>query len=94
MFALTSSFFTTWATGILNGYTLEKGGLPTGIKYTTLGISSGIGIIKVLSGLPNPIPRSTPISAIFWMPPLLAGSTFCVGNQLGKAIRFTKKIEG
>jgi hypothetical protein len=89
-FAL-GSFFTTWTTGILNGYTLEKGGLPTGIKYTVMGFTSVFGIMNGLSKLPTPIPRSTSVGSLFLIPPLLAGSVFCVGDQFGKALRIGMK---
>lgn len=83
------SLFSTWSIGILNGYTLKENGLPNSIKYGTMVLASGIHIVKDLGNFTKPIPKTTMVG-VFVAIPIMIGATFCVGNYLGKGVRYAK----
>ena len=82
---------TTWLTGAINGYTLKEDGLPANIKYSVMGLTTGIHIIKGFGQIKLPVvkPGST-LAGLFIGIPLVIGVNFCVGNYLGKAIRYAE----
>lgn len=43
------SVFTNWAVGLINGYKQKENGLPNGIKYGTIGVTTFVAMIKTLA---------------------------------------------
>jgi hypothetical protein len=85
------SIFTNWAVGAINGYKQKENGLPNGIKYGTLGLSTLVGTIKVLGSEFSPSVRPAHrLAGIFIGVPVLVGTTFCLGHHLGKAVRYAE----
>jgi hypothetical protein len=92
------SLFTNWAVGLINGYKQKENGLPNGIKYGTMGITTFVSMIRVLGhmdtsskGIINT--GATPgqkLFSLFVGVPLVMGANFCVGNHMGKAIRWAE----
>jgi hypothetical protein len=85
------SFFSSWAIGALNGYTQKEGGLPAGIKYNIMGLTTIVGAIRVLGLQPQPIrdPRAL-LGNMLVAVPLLVGTSFCLGNSVGKGVRLVE----
>lgn len=90
------SIFTNWAVGLINGYKQKENGVPNGIKYGTMGITTSIAMIKTLAEFDSPnIIRvgATPgqkLAGLFIGVPLVMGMNFCVGHHMGKAIRWAE----
>lgn len=82
------SFLSSWAIGALNGYTQKEGGLPAGIKYNVMGLTMVVGFLRVLGSQPQPIrdPRAL-LGNMLVAVPLLVGTSFCLGNSVGKGVR-------
>ena len=85
------SIFTNWAIGALNGYSLKDNGLPKGIIYGTLGITTFSNMFNVLGTFNAPdikyYSTGTKLSALFIGVPIMMGTSFCMGNFFGKGIR-------
>jgi hypothetical protein len=95
-------FFSTWAVGLMNGIitphkdattaaTATAQGLPTGFKYGTIGLVSGVGMANAIGNLTSahlPLPRIQALG-IFAGIPLLVGSVFCTGHFVGKSVRYS-----
>lgn len=90
------SIFTNWATGVLNGYSLKDNGLPKGIIYGTLGVTTFANMVKVLGSFNAPeIKHHTAgnkLASLFIGVPIMMGTSFCIGNFFGKGIRHVKDI--
>ena len=93
------SIFTTWAVGLINGYKQQENGVPNGIKYGTMGITTSIAMLKTLANFDTPASKNllsstiTPGQKLFGLfvgVPLVMGMNFCVGHHMGKAIRFAE----
>ena len=93
------SLFTNWAVGVINGYKKKDNGLPANIKYSTLGITTTIGIFKTMANWDTPSAKNvisstlTPrqkVGGLLIGVPLAMGMNFCVGHHMGKAIRWAK----
>ena len=80
-------WFSTWATGVLNGYQKENP-IPASYKYTIMSLTGTINIVKALGS--QSIPIASPgilIPSLFIGVPLITGSVFCVGTMFGKTVR-------
>ena len=95
------SLFTNWAVGLINGYKQKENGLPNGIKYGTMGITTSVAMIKTLANLDTPTKVTnnfisaapTPGQKLFGLfigVPIVMGMNFCVGHHMGKAIRWAE----
>lgn len=88
------TIFTNWAVGVINGYKQKENGLPNGIKYGTIGITTFTSIIKVWGNLNTPaisnIPPGQKLAGLFIIVPFLMASNFCVGHHMGKALRYAE----
>jgi hypothetical protein len=93
------SLFTNWAVGLINGYKQKENGLPNGIKYGTMGITTSVAMFKTLGSWDTPSAKNllsttiTPGQKLFGLfigVPLVMGMNFCVGHHMGKAIRFAE----
>jgi hypothetical protein len=81
--------FSTWATGVFNGYQHKDNGIPNSYKYTVMSLSTVMHMIKVLGSQPNPLPRTNNLLfSLFVGVPFLVGSVFCTGDMMGKSIRY------
>jgi len=96
------SLFTNWAVGLINGYKQKENGLPNGIKYGTMGITTSVAMFKTLANWDTPSAKNllsstiTPGQKLFGLfvgVPLVMGMNFCVGHHMGKAIRFAEDDE-
>ena len=82
----------------MNGYTQKENGLPNGIKYGTIGITTFIGMFKILGNWETPTAKNlistiTPrqkLAGLLIGAPLIMSANFCVGHHMGKAIRFVE----
>ena len=81
------SLITTWAVGMLNGYTSKENGLPASIKYTTISITSILSGFRMIE---PKMPSSLVLTSFFIISPLMVGSLFCIGTQIGKGIRYVE----
>ena len=86
--------FTNWTVGVLNGYNVKDGGIPNGIKYGTMGLTTFAGMFKVLANandvkLHHHITAGQKLAGLFIGVPLLVGTQFCIGHHMGKAIRWS-----
>jgi hypothetical protein len=85
---------TNWAAGLLNGYKYKENGLPNSIKYSTLGVTTFGGMIRVLGNFDSPnITRLTAgqkLGGLFIAVPIVMGTQFCMGHHIGKAIRWSE----
>jgi hypothetical protein len=71
--------------GILNGYASKEGGLPTNIKYGTMGLTTGVYALKVLGDTSALTTRPVILATtLFVTVPALAGTTFCLGGYVGR----------
>ena len=85
------SLFSTWTVGALNGYKLKEDGLPNSIKYGTMALSTGVHIVKGFSNLKTPIVNpGANLFGLFVAIPVMIGATFCVGNYVGKGVRYVE----
>lgn len=93
------SLFTNWAVGAINGYKQKENGLPNGIKYGTIGITTFMAMIKTMGNWDTPVAKNmmsatvTPGQKLFGLfigVPLVMAANFCVGHHMGKAIRFVE----
>lgn len=93
------SIFTNWAVGLINGYKQQENGVPNGIKYGTMGITTSIAMLKTLAQFDTPVSKqilSSPITpgqklfGLFIGIPILMGMNFCTGHHMGKAIRWAE----
>ena len=93
------TLFTNWAAGLINGYKQKENGLPSGIKYGTMGVTTFMGMVKVLGHMDTSSSMSmintgaTPGQKLFGLfigVPILMGANFCVGHHMGKAIRWAE----
>ncbi len=93
------SLFTNWAVGLINGYKQKENGLPSGIKYGTMGVTTSVAMIKTLANWDTPSAKNllsstiTPGQKLFGLfigVPLVMGMNFCVGHHMGKAIRWAE----
>jgi hypothetical protein len=67
--------------GILNGYASKEGGLPTNIKYGTMGLTTGVYALKVLGDTSALTTRPVILATtLFVTVPALVGTTFCLGG--------------
>ncbi len=81
------TWFSTWATGVLNGYQKENP-IPASYKYTIMGITGGVQIVKGLGSQPTLILKpALLLPTLFIGVPLITGSVFCVGTMFGKTVR-------
>ncbi len=82
------SFFTTWATGTLNGYTKQEGGIPASIKYGVMGLTTGLHTMRMWGHLlqEKPVIRGAFVGLMV-AAPIIVGAVFCLGGYLGKAVR-------
>ena len=78
-----ATVFTTWGVGALQGFTHKENVVPTSVKYTTMSVATGLSLIKAIPQVKKPIDLGGALIAI----PLLIGSVFCLGTQMGKATR-------
>ncbi len=79
------SLITNWLVGVLNGYTSKENGLPASIKYSTISIASIISGFRIIE---PKMPPSIVLMSFFVISPLMVGSLFCIGTQMGKGIRY------
>lgn len=92
------SLFTNWTVGVINGYKQKENGLPNGIKYGTMGITTSVAMFKTLANWGTPTAKLlsatvTPGQKLFGLfigVPLVMCMNFYVGHHMGKAIRFTE----
>jgi hypothetical protein len=85
------SIFTNWAVGAINGYKQKENGLPNGIKYGTLGLSTLVGMAKVLgTEFSQSVRPAHKLAAGFIAMPVIVGTTFCLGHHLGKAVCYAE----
>lgn len=85
------SLFSTWIVGILNGYASKEGGLPTNIKYGSMGLTAGVYALKVLGDASARTTRPAILAAtLFVTVPALVGTTFCIGDHVGRAANHTR----
>ncbi len=83
--------FSVWFIGLMNGYKKEEDKLPKSITYGAMGITTAINMIKFTGTIKPPITNPGSILAsMFIGVPLVSGSIFCLGNFLGKAVRYSK----
>jgi hypothetical protein len=83
---------TTWAIGAINGYMLPEHGLPTGYKYGTIALASGIQLVKAIGSdaFKDLLPRraaSTLLTVVLGLP-FFVGAVFCTGSYMGKSTRY------
>jgi hypothetical protein len=77
--------------GILNGYASNEGGLPTNIKYGTMGLTTGVYSLKVLGDASVPTTRPVILATTLFMTvPALVGTTFCLGGYVGRAANYKR----
>ena len=90
---ITMSLFglSTWLVGAANGYAEKQGGLPSPTVYGTLGVTSIVGTMNVIS---KSVPATTPSLALFLMSPLVVGALYYVGNQVGSSVRLVSDSSG
>jgi hypothetical protein len=82
--------FSVWFIGLMNGYKKEEDKLPNSIKYGAMGITTAINMIKFTGSIKPPITNPGSILASMFIGiPLVSGSVFCLGNFLGKAVRYS-----
>ena len=83
--------FSVWFIGLINGYKKDEDKLPNSIKYGAMGLTSVINMIKFTGTIKPPVtyPVST-LTGLFIGVPVITGSVFCLGNFLGKAIRYSR----
>jgi hypothetical protein len=79
------SLISNWLIGVLNGYTSKENGLPASIKYSTISIASMISGFRMIE---PKMPPSLVLMSFFVVSPLMVGSLFCLGTQMGKGIRY------
>jgi hypothetical protein len=88
------SLFTNWAVGLINGYKQKENGLPNGIKYGTIGVTTGVAMLRTLANFDTPniikMTSGQKMAGLFIGVPLLMGTNFCVGHHMGKAIRWAE----
>lgn len=85
------SLFSTWTVGALNGYKLKEDGLPNSIKYGTMALASGVNIVKGFANLKTPITNpGISLLGLGVMMPFIVGTTFCIGNYVGKGVRYAE----
>ena len=93
------SLFTNWAVGVINGYKQKEDGLPNAIKYGTIGITTFMGMIKTLGNwdthatknlISSTITPGQKLFGLFIGVPVVLAANFCVGHQMGTAIRFAE----
>ena len=82
------SAFTNWSVGGINGY--NSNGLPSEVKYGTVGLTSLMGMIRVIGNIDIKVTPGQRATALFIVVPLVMGTNFCIGHQLGKAIRYSE----
>ncbi len=83
--------FSIWVIGLMNGYKKEEDKLPNSIKYGAMGITTAINMIIFTGSIKPPITNPGSILASMFIGiPLVSGSVFCLGNFLGKAVRYSK----
>ena len=92
--AFSFSLFTNWAVGVLNGYKQKENGLPNGIKYGTMGVTTFASMIRVIGNFGTP-PITTytagqKMAGLFIAVPIVMATNFCVGHHLGKAVRYAE----
>ncbi len=81
------TWFSTWATGVLNGYQKENP-IPASYKYTIMGITAAVNVVKALGSQTTPIPKPALLLPTLCIGvPLITGSVFCVGTMFGKSVR-------
>jgi hypothetical protein len=82
--------FSVWFIGLMNGYKKDEDKLPNSIKYGSMGLTSVINMIKFTGSIKPPITNPGSILATMFLGvPLVTGSVFCLGNFLGKAVRYS-----
>ncbi len=87
------SLFTNWTVGVLNGYMQKDGGLPRGISYGTMGVTTFTMMIRMFGNLDETNVNLSPRQKFVGMciaAPLIIATNFCVGHHLGKAISYVK----
>lgn len=95
------SIFTNWAVGLINGYKQKENGLPNGIKYGTIGVTTATAMIKTLAHWDTPVKVTnnfissapTPGQKLFGLfigVPFVMAMNFCTGHHMGKAIRWSE----
>ncbi len=83
--------FSVWFIGLFNGYKKDEDKLPNSIKYGALSLTTVINMIKYTGTIKPPITNPASIlTSMFVGVPLITGSVFCLGNFLGKAVRYSK----
>ena len=88
------SLFSNWAVGLINGYKQKDNGLPNGIKYGTMGITTLSTVVKALGNFDKPnimkMTSGQKLGGLFIGIPFIMATNFCVGHHLGKAIRYAE----
>ena len=87
------SLFTNWTVGVLNGYKQKDGGLPRGISYGTMGVTTFTMMLRMFGKFEDVDVKLSPrqkIVGICIAAPLIMATNFCVGHHLGKAISYVK----
>jgi hypothetical protein len=85
IFRMSISLISNWLVGVINGYSSKENGLPASIKYTTISLASMISGFKMIE---PKMPPSIVLTSFFIISPLMVGSLFCIGTQMGKGIRY------
>lgn len=80
------SLISTWLTGVINGYMIKEEGIPTNIKYSVLGLTV---IIHIIKGMPLNIIKAGPVG-VFVGIPLGIGVNYYLGNCIGELIYYVE----
>jgi len=92
------SLISTWLTGAINGYMIKEEGIPTNIKYSVLGLTVIIHIIKGIKGMPLNTIKAGPVSVFFGIPLAIGaieaigaiGANYYLGNCIGELIYYVE----
>ncbi len=81
--------FSTWSTGLFNGFSLPEKGLPTGYKYGMMGLTSGLCMVNAIARMDLEQTRymSRYLPGTVVAIPMMVGAVFCTGHVLGKSTR-------
>jgi hypothetical protein len=93
--AFSFSVFTNWSVGVLNGFKQKENGLPNGIKYGTMGVTTFAAMIKTLANFDSSslvkVTSGQKLAGLFIGVPILMATNFCVGHHFGKALRYSEE---
>lgn len=92
--AFSFSLLTNWTVGLINGYKQKDNGLPNGIKYGTIGVTTFNMMLRTLGNFDAPqfikMPAGQKLAGLLFGVPLVMATNFCTGHHLGKAIRWAE----